>query len=309
MSLSEKTKKWLAENCGVSLGGKTVAVTGANSGIGFKTAELAVYLGADVILACRNPERAAAAREKLLRDYPGSSVSVMALDLASFKSIDAFVDALRTNGTDIDVFVNNAGVFRHPGKTTADGFELVLGTNYFGVYHLSEEIMPYLETLPHEVDYVNTVSLIHKVARAIDYGDFYFEKKRRNALALYARSKICLAKYTYALAKRCEGTNVRVLMNHPGIAVTPLGLNAFGQWVTKLAGVLGGIFNSPEKSALSFAYIVSHDLKPGSIVGPTKLLGGWGYPKENRILRKVKAGGDVLISFTENEIRQKTGPR
>ena len=90
MSLSDKTKCWLKENCNISLKGKTVLVTGANSGVGFKTAEITVSLGADVILACRNMDRAQEARLKLLCDYPESSISVMQFDLASLTSIEAF---------------------------------------------------------------------------------------------------------------------------------------------------------------------------------------------------------------------------
>jgi len=302
MSLSGKTKKWLDAHCGVSLAGKTVVVTGANSGVGFKTAELAAYLGASVIMACRSPDRAADARARLLRDHPGANVAVMMLDVADLSSIGAFADALRT--VDIDVFVNNAGVFRHPGETTADGFDLVLGTNYLGVYCLSEKLLPYLASLPHEVTYINTISLVHKVARPVDYGDFYFSRHYRD-FSVYARSKLCLAKYSYALAERYAGTNVRVVMNHPGIAVTPLGLNAYGKWVTDLANLFGGIFNSPEKSSLSLAYIMSRELPPGSIVGPTRLFGGWGYPRENRVLRRVKAGADELIRFTDGELSRK----
>ena len=130
MGLAEKTKRWLQTNCDTSLKGKTVLVTGANSGVGFKTAEIAVYLGADVILACRSMEKAVAARAELLRDYPDASVTVMHLDLAGFAAINAFVEELRTKAVDIHAMVNNAGVFRQPGKKTADGFDLVIGANY-----------------------------------------------------------------------------------------------------------------------------------------------------------------------------------
>ena len=91
-------------------------------------------------------------------------------------------------------------------------------------------------------------------------------------------------------------------MNHPGIAITPLGLNAYGAKVKKLAKVFGHIFNSPEKSSLSVAYIASHDVPPGSIVGPNRFFGGWGYPEINRVSRKVKSGADELAAFTEKEI-------
>ena len=304
MSLTYKTKKWLQAKCNISLKGRTVLITGANSGVGFKTAEIALYLGANVILACRSTEKAAAARTELLRDYPEATVTVMRLDLASLAAIDAFVEELRTNAVDIDAFVNNAGVFRQPGKKTADGFDLVIGTNYIGTYYLTERLLPYLAARAHEVAYVNTISIIHRIA-TVDYGDFYYEKaKRYCTFPIYARSKLCLAKYTWAQAKRYEGSNLRILMNHPGMTVTPMGLNAFGAPVRRISDRFGALFNSPEKSALSLAYILSHDVPAGSIVGPNKGFGGWGYPEENRIVRRVTVGAEELIRFTDEEIEK-----
>ena len=300
MSLKPKTVRWLRSACGMSLKGKTVLITGGNSGIGFKTAEIALFLGADVLLACRNPEKASAAREALLRDYPRASVGVLRLDLADFSSVDAFADELMEKKTDIHVFVNNAGAFRHPGEKTADGFDLVYGTNYIGVYRLSERILPYLAALPHEVYFVNTVSVIIRAVRKADPSAFR-NPGREGSLSVYARSKLCLAKYSWALAMRYRDTGVRVLMSHPGIAVTPLGLNAFGHRLDRLAGIFGGIFNSPEQSALSLAYILSHDLPPGSLAGPSKFFGIRGYPKQNRVPRYVKDGAEELARATGRE--------
>ncbi|MBR5289141.1 MAG: SDR family NAD(P)-dependent oxidoreductase [Clostridia bacterium] len=304
MSLSDKTKRWLNENCKISLKGKTVLVTGANSGVGFKMAEISAYLGADVILACRNKERAKEARLRLIGDHPEASISVMQLDLASLSSIEVFCEELVSSQVDIDAFVNNAGVFRQPGKKTADGFDLVIGTNYIGTYYLSERLLPYLSSLPHEVVYVNTISIIHKIA-TVDYADFYYEREKRyRAFPVYARSKLCLARYTYAQAKRYAGSNVRMMMNHPGMTITPMGLNAFGNGIGRLAGVVGPLINSPEKSALSLAYILSHEIPSGSIIGPNKGFGGWGYPEMNRIGQRVKEGAEELIRFTDIEIEK-----
>ena len=303
MGLTDKTRKWLQKNAAVSLKGKTVVVTGSNSGVGYKTAETMLYLGADVILACRNQQRAAVARDTLAAEYPGAAVSVMPLDIADFSSIDTFVQMLEEQRVDIDIFVNNAGVFHQPGKKTRDGFELVIGTNYFGVYYLTERILGYLRSLPHEVKYINTISLVHKIG-TIDYDDFYCTRRYR-ALRIYARSKICLAKYTYYRAREIEGSNVRIYMNHPGIAITPLGLNAVGPRLAKVARVVTPIFNSTEKSSLSVSYIAAHQLPAGTIVGPVHFFGGWGYPKVNRTLRKVKTGAEQLIAFTEKELRKR----
>lgn len=300
MALSNKTIKWLAKNASTSLKGKTVLITGANSGIGFKEAELMVYLGARVIMACRNPQKAQAAREALLQEYPNADIDTMQLDMASFASIDRFAETLLQDKTDIDYFVNNAGVFYQPHQKTADGLELVLGTNYIGVYYLTEKLLPYLQTLPHEVGYINTVSIIHKIAK-IKYDNFYYTKKYKN-FGAYARSKLCLARYTYALASRCVDTNIRVWMIHPGIAMTPLGLNAFGGKVKGAATFARGLFNTPEKSALALPYLTARQVAVGSLIGPRALFGGWGYPKNNRIVRKVKLGADALIHFTKEEV-------
>ncbi len=307
MGLSEKTKKWLIKSAPISLKGKRVLVTGANSGIGYKETEIMLYLGADVIMACRNVSKAETARETLLKDYPNANIALMQLDMADFRSIDCFVEKLKQEKTDLHFFVNNAGVFHQPKQKTADGFELVLGTNYFGVYYLTEKLLPYLQSLPHEVGYMNTVSIIHKIAN-IDYRDFYYGKKYKN-FGVYARSKLCLARYTYDLAKRCEDTNLRVWMIHPGIAMTPLGMNAFGGKVKGAAKFFRGLFNSPEKSALAVAYLTAKQAETGALIGPRALFGGWGYPKKNRILRKVKVGADELIHFTDKEISRKKRER
>ena len=304
MSLTDKTKRWLNKNCNISLKGKTVLVTGANSGVGFKTAEISAYLGADVILACRSKERANEARLRLLCDNSEASISVMQLDLASLSSIEAFSEELVSNKVDIDAFVNNAGVFRQPGKKTVDGFDLVIGTNYIGTYYLSERLLPYLSALPHEVVYVNTISIIHKIA-TVDYEDFYYERgKHYHTFPVYARSKLCLARYTYAQAKRYVGSNVRIMMNHPGMTLTPMGLNALGNGISWVADIIKPLSNSPEKSALSIAYILSHEIPVGSIIGPNKGFGGWGYPEINRIGHRVKEGAEELIRFTNIEIEK-----
>ena len=299
MALSKKTINWLNE-LNISLKGKNVLVTGSNSGVGLKTIETSLYLGAHVIMSCRNYEKALNAKTNLLQDYPDAKIDIMQIDLSDFSSIDEFANNIIDNKIDIDIFVNNAGTF-HKRCVTKDGFENVIGTNYFGVYRLSEKIIPYLKTLPHKVYYFNTISVVHKLVK-IDYKDFYCNKHYEH-FNVYAKSKLCLAKYSYDLAKKLEDTNVCVYMIHPGISVTPLGANAFGSVISKLANALRGVFNSPEKSSLAMVYSLLKDLPAGSITGPS-FLEVWGYPKAGKIRRCVKEGAEELIAFTESELRR-----
>jgi NAD(P)-dependent dehydrogenase (short-subunit alcohol dehydrogenase family) len=300
LSLSRKTKEYLSEKCPCDLTGKTLLVTGGNSGIGYKTAEIWLYLGGNVILACRSADKAEAAKKTLLSEYPDRTVSTMSLDLASFASIERFASQLKAQHIDIDCFVNNAGVFHQAGGQTADGFELVMGTNYFDTYYLSEKVLPYLETWNHPVTYINTISIIHKLAK-LDYSDFYCEKNYGH-FKIYAKSKLALARYTSALVRRYEGSSIRICMNHPGMSLTPIGLKAYGKTVYKIGCAFGFLLNSAEKSALSVAYIMSHDVQSGSVVGPRGFINGWGYPGQNKVCPKSLVGADELIAFTEQEI-------
>lgn len=301
MSLSEKTKKWLKKTGCASLRGKTVIVTGAGSGIGYKTAEVAVFLGASVIMACRNLKKAGGAADELRREYPGSNVKVMSLDLADLSSVDAFADRIVSENIDVDIFVNNAGVFRQPGRKTKDGFELVIGTNYIGVFRLTGKLVGYLSSLPHPVYYMNTVSVVFRTARKIDFRDFYFEK-RYSDLAAYSRSKLCLAIFSRALARSLSDTNLAVYMIHPGVSMTPLAADAYGRVVSFLANRFRGLFNSPEKSSLAPFFILAKQPPAGSLAGPSGFFGVWGYPKTNSIPKRIDRGGEELIAFTENEL-------
>lgn len=303
LALSEKTKEWLQKNVGVSFENKHVLITGATSGIGLKSAEIMLYLKAGVIMACRDCEKANRVRERLLYDYPDADIEITRLDIADFASVDAFARELERRKTDIDVFLNNAGVFHKPNSTTMQGFEGIIGTNYLGVYYLSERILPYLSSLSHEVLYINTVSIIYKVA-TVDYNDFFYSENYGN-FKVYGRSKLCLAVYTYKKAADYKASNVKIVMSHPGIAITPLGINAFGKTVGSLAKLISRVFNSPEKSALSLPFIMANPFSAGDIIGPSKLFGGWGYPRINKPAKKLFSGANRLIEFTEELIKDK----
>ena len=295
MGLSQKTVRYMKENCACPLAGKTAVITGANSGVGFKTAETLLCMGASVIMACRNRMKAENARERLLSEYPQADIRIMTLDLADLGSIDAFAEALQ----DADVFVNNAGVFHRPGEKTANGFEKVMGTNYIGTFYLCEKVLPKLRQCGHDVALINTISLVYRFAR-VDYGRFYDER------GAYFRSKLCLAKYTEHLAKLYKGTNVHVYMNHPGLAATPIADNLIHRGMYILAKIVP--INSAEKSALSAAWILSNTVPDGSVVGPNRLLGGWGYPEINRKSGKAETGAEELAGFTKKELADRWPP-
>src|SRR5262249_47403008 len=111
------------------LEGRTIVVTGANSGLGYEAALELARKRATVVLACRNAESGREAAARIGVAAPGAAVEVLALDLASLASIRAFADAFRARHGALDVLINNAGVMALPLRTTADGFEMHFGTN------------------------------------------------------------------------------------------------------------------------------------------------------------------------------------
>jgi len=280
--LEKGTIDFLRNKCG-SLDRRTVVVTGANSGIGLKAAEELVCLGAKVIMACRNVAKASAARETILCDYPDASVEIREMDLSSRDSIRSFVEGIKRDQVDIYGFVNNAGAFKIHG-TTAEGEDIIMGTNFTGTRHLVEEILPYLESLPHGVTLTVTGSVSYLIGSSrenvSDLGD----------IRLYATSKLRLTRYAVERAKslKASGSNVTMVLTHPGIAITPLANKAFGDRFMKIAAPLASVLIQPtEKSALAIPYVLTNPVKPGSLYGPSGFLTCWGYPAENRLVTSL----------------------
>src|ERR1041384_6286806 len=112
--------------------GRVVAVTGANSGLGFETSRALAARGARVLMACRSSAKAEGARKKIVAEHPAATVELMTLDLASLASVRRFAAELRERTERLDVLVNNAGVMALPRRETEDGFEMQIGTNHFG---------------------------------------------------------------------------------------------------------------------------------------------------------------------------------
>ncbi len=94
--------------------GKIAVVTGGNSGIGWEASLQLAGHGAQTILACRNPEKARDAVERIRTAHPSAQVEAMALDLASLASVRAFAAAFTARFSKLDILVNNAGVMALP---------------------------------------------------------------------------------------------------------------------------------------------------------------------------------------------------
>ena len=125
--------------------GRTVIITGANSGIGFHTARHLAAAGAKVVLACRNADKAAEAERCIKTETPNAAVEVAPLDLASLRSVRKFAESFRTRHERLELLINNAGVFVPSRRTTDDGLELHFATNHLGHFALTGLLLSMME--------------------------------------------------------------------------------------------------------------------------------------------------------------------
>lgn len=196
--------------------GRVAVVTGANTGLGFETARMLAARGATVVLAVRDVEKGKQAAARITGD-----VAVQALDLTSLDSIRSAAADLRAAHPGIDLLINNAGVMYTPRHTTADGFELQLGTNHLGHFALTGLLLDRL--LPVTGSRVVTVSSTgHRIRAGIHFDDLQRERSY-SRVAAYGQSKLANLMFTYELQRRLarHGTTVAVAA-HPGVSNTEL---------------------------------------------------------------------------------------
>ena len=265
------TGKWTVEQI-PSQAGKTVLVTGANSGIGYQAAlELARH-GAHVMLGCRNEAKGRAALERLLCEAPGATADVVQLDMASMASIRAFAAAFIGRGLALDLLINNAGVMALPKRElTEDGFERQFGTNHLGHFTLTGLLLLALLAAPAP-RVVTVASLAHRTGK-IDFDNLQRERGYEGWDA-YNASKLANILFAKELDRRARAAHSRLisLAVHPGVSTTSIFENGPGTMNLKaiMVKLLAPVMmQNDEAGALPTLYAAtSPNAQGGDYIGP-----------------------------------------
>ena len=238
--------------------GKTVVVTGANSGIGLETAAALAAMGARVIVTARNADKGRAAVAAIAQRAGGEAqVQLVVFDLADLSSVRRGAGEILEQAPRVDVLVNNAGLVLSERTETVDGFEATFGTNHLGPFLLTNLLLERIRaSAPARI--VNVASTAHNAARkGMPFDDLQSEKKYAT-MRVYGQSKLANILFTLELARRLEGSGVTANSLHPGTVRTGYGADGDARGLLAFGiKIASPFFLSPAKGARTSVYLAS----------------------------------------------------
>ena len=238
--------------------GKTVVVTGGNSGIGFETAAALAAMGARVLVTARNADKGRAAVAELAQRLDGEGqLQLVVFDLADLSSVRRGAAEILDLAPRLDVLVNNAGVVLSERAETVDRLEATLATNHLGPFLLTNLLLARIrESAPSRI--VNVASTAHASARkGIPFDDLQSEKHYAG-MRVYGRSKLANILFTLELARRLEGSRVTANSLHPGTVRTGYGADGDARGLLAFGiKISSPFFLSPAKGARTSIYLAS----------------------------------------------------
>ena len=278
------------------LSAKTAIITGANSGIGLEAAVELARQGANVVLACRNPNKGEAAKTDIEQRAGNGTVTLMSLDLASLASIRGFAKEALDQLPRIDILLNNAGIVARQRTVTVDGFEQTFGVNHLGHFLLTTLLLDRITTTP-EARIVTVASHAHKFAGGgLDFDDLQTERGYK-AMRVYGKSKLANIMFTRELARRIADTSATANSVHPGFVASNFGRN---DPLGNLAMTLAKPFAlSPSKGARTSIYVASDPAVTGvtgkyfykcAVVEPTS------YARDDAAARQLWEISEALVA-------------
>jgi NAD(P)-dependent dehydrogenase (short-subunit alcohol dehydrogenase family) len=282
------------------LAGRTYLITGGNSGIGLEAAKMLAAAGGDIVIACRNPQKAQQAVAEIDAAGPGSVDSVT-LDLASLASVRSAAREIHERWDSLDALINNAGIMQTPPTTTEDGFELQFGTNHLGHFLLAGLLFDLVEKAAGRIVVVSSIA--HKLGR-IDFDDLMVTRRYTPSRA-YTQSKLANLMFALELDRRLRaaGSPVACIACHPGYSNThlqstgPTGvLNALYKFLNPL--VAQPAYNGAIPTVLAAA---GEEALPGAYYGPQSLGDARGRVSDARVAARARNERDAARLWRESE--------
>jgi len=235
---------------------KTILITGATDGIGKQIAYDLAMKGHSIIVHGRNEEKLNSTTEALKKQFPDSKIESALADFSSLDQVKQMAEDITIRFSQLDVLINNAGIFQTQFQKSSDGFEMNIAVNYLAVYVLTKNLLNLIvNSSPSRI--VNVSSITHKRGR-IELEKLPFQEGRYfDGYKAYADSKLMLIYFTYCLADELIGSGVTVNALHPGVITTKMltrGFNLRGEDVVKGAETPVYLALSPEVKNITGKY-------------------------------------------------------
>jgi len=235
------------------MGNKTIIITGATSGIGRLAAFLLAEKNHSLVLVGRNEKKLKETIEELKSKFNNARIKSITGDLSVKKDLNRIVKDINSRVKQVDVLLNNAGVYTTRREVTVDGFEKQFMVNFLAPRFLSLKLLPLLKKA-ESARIVNISSRMH-VQGKISFENLQLEKKYSGNRA-YANSKLALILHTFHLASQLKTSTVSTIVAHPGVFSTeitrdlPAVINIFWKLFipgpAKGAGVLDFLTTEPD---------------------------------------------------------------
>ena len=234
--------------------GKTILITGANSGIGRAAAKDLASQGAEIIMVTRKSETGIEAKEEIEEASNSKKIHQYTCDLASQKQIRLLSEQLHQDFNKIDILLNNAGIIKKKQELTEDKIE-----HTFAVNHLSHFLLTQLNIdLLREAEtarIINVSSMAHEWGK-INYKDINLEEKF-SPLKAYSQSKLANVLFTYELCRRVFKEGITANAVHPGMVGSRFGFSRNGSSTHWIMKAYQKIATRPEKGAETLIFLAS----------------------------------------------------
>jgi retinol dehydrogenase-12 len=236
-----------------SMQGKTCLITGATSGIGYVTVRELARMGARVVMAVRNPQKARGCIADIQRETGSQQVDYLQVDLLHQEQIRCMVEEFKTRYDRLDVLIDNAGAYFWWRRLTGDGIERTFALNHLGHFLLTNLLLDMLKaSAPARIVVVSSES--HRTAQL--KLDMVQKRDGLFSMRCYGESKLCNLLFTYELARRLEGSGVTANALHPGFVATNMIASNMGN--IQLFARFAYLFAvTPEEGAQTSIYLAS----------------------------------------------------
>jgi len=234
--------------------GKVCLVTGANGGIGREVCFELARQGAKIVMSARNRQQAEQVRSEIISKTGNPNIYLITADLSSFQDVVALSEGFRNKFGQLDVLINNAGIFLSEYLETSEGLEIQWMVNYLAHYVLTRRLLDLLK-VADDSRVINVSSKAHFKGR-INFEDLNGFANYRGFQA-YSQSKLANVLFTKELATRLRDTSVSSFALHPGVVRTGIGNKNNKSWMSWAWNLGKPFMISPAKGAATIVYLAS----------------------------------------------------